>query len=674
MAISKHMEMVGRLAVDSEVKRSEEDPRNAVFINNEISIQYSIKSLSIKNNINTDLFTGYLTSIQNLEFVDDQYGDKDSRVDSFKKYYTDSLFIFTHKIESRDNYTLYKVDIANEVLKPHKITETSRFVAIPIFSTKTTCNIVNDVFLYRKYDSYSEFIDRLFDSETLGRIYNFEVNDSTNFPEFIIWKEKDKLSAIGPVKLEPRATGYNDIVLHIDRDNYHEIDLESDESDFSEYIVGSDANPTLLHLTEEKYFDIVNKISIKDDAKQTPITQTSNSIDTDNHADTKIPETPSTDIIEQSINDIRELPTEKSEAAIFEFFRYHSQNRKLFYSPKDIINFHTALKTGNLVILSGMSGTGKSALINTYAEALGIKNNVLMIPVRPSWNDDSDLLGYVDLIHMVYRPSDTGFINKIVEASENKDKLYLICFDEMNLARVEHYFSQFLSILEKPIGSRDLVLYDKQYEGQLYNSTRYPQVISLGDNIKFIGTVNIDESTHHFSDKVLDRANVISLEVLDYSNPINWKEDKYKVSNTPTWGNEDFNKIIKKDDVSIPKQDRIREFLWKTHTLLHEMNANLGVGPRILKSIEAYLRNIPECDNEYVLSIQEGLDFQVAQRVLTKIRGPEEQLKELFTSADSVNNPLIALMDSYADISKFEKCKKAILQKEKELRIYGYCL
>ena len=323
-----------------------------------------------------------------------------------------------------------------------------------------------------------------------------------------------------------------------------------------------------------------------------------------------------------------------------------------------------------------MSGTGKSAIVDTYAKALGVsKSNVLMIPVRPSWNDDSDLLGYVDLVHMVYRPSDTGFINKIVEASrpENKDKLYLICLDEMNLARVEHYFSQFLSILERPVGARELVLYDEQYANQLYNSSKYPQQVSIGDNVKFVGTVNIDESTYHFSDKVLDRANVISLEVLDYSQPNNWKEDKYRAANTPEWSNEDFGKLIKKDDAQLQNQTRIREFLWEMHTLLHGTNANLGVGPRIVKSIEMYLRNLPEGDTEYVLSEAEGLDYQVAQRILTKIRGPEEQLKELFQTQEQ-KNALITLLDKFDDISKFERCRQAITQKEKELKIYGYCL
>lgn len=90
----------------------------------------------------------------------------------------------------------------------------------------------------------------------------------------------------------------------------------------------------------------------------------------------------------------------------------------------------------------------------------------------------------------------------------------------LNLARVEHYFSQFLSILEMPEKSRILRLYASEYETRLYNSDKYKSTVKIGNNIRFIGTVNIDESTFHFSDKVLDRANVIKLNVIPYTE---WK-------------------------------------------------------------------------------------------------------------------------------------------------------
>lgn len=660
MATYYNIEMIGRLAQDNEIPQGKYGVRNPVFINNSGDIQYNVKSLSTMNGINDEIFTGYTDSIQDLEFVDDEYDTEDHRIEAFTEYYANHhLFVFTHKTDAAG---YKKVDSADIVRWPFKIDENSRFVAIPCFCGKSKCDSVGGYFLYKGYEDYDEFLEFIKEGKAIGRVSNFEIK--TSFPEFIIWDDGQRICAIGPInniKISERSI----LTLDVDPNNLCEIDLDDESDDTIEYIVQTKRNPTLIHITEKKYLDIVNEISKRVSTNPSSIQNAEESVlQKDAPA---VDNTVSTANI-SPVDDARELPTEKTEAAIFEFFRYHSQMNKLYYNPKDITNFHTAIKTGSMVILSGMSGTGKSALVDTYAKALGIKN-ILTIPVRPSWNDDSDLLGYVDLIHMVYRPSDTGFIDKIVEASNNKDKLYLICLDEMNLARVEHYFSQFLSILEKPVESRELVLYDEQYDGKLYNCSRYPQSISIGDNVKFIGTVNIDESTYHFSDKVLDRANVITLDVLDYAQPDNWKTDKYIKASTPEWSNEDFRSLIKREDTPFY---RVRKLLREIHLLLHELNANLGVGPRIVKSVEAYLRNLPELDTDFSLSFEDGLDYQLSQRVFTKIRGPKEQLEEIFDSQGE--NRLIKLLDEFSDISLFEKSRKIIKQKEKELSAYGYCL
>ena len=628
MATYYNIEMIGRVAQDSEIPQGEYGGRRAIFINKSKDIQYNIKTLSSRNGVSEETFIGYISSIRNLEFVDDEYGTDEDRIQAFSDFYMQRLFVFTYKVDAMG---YKKVETADIVRRPQKVDKDSRFVAIPCFSGKSDCDSVYDFPLFKSYDSFQEFWQAIIDGKSVGRIFNFDINTSTSFPEFIVWHDNQKMCAIGPIQAATKS-GMGSLILQVNAEELREIVLDDDESDdTSEYIVQSESNPTILHIAESKYLSLINKLSQSQIAPVEPIGPQVVEEITPSEGVSKTDDTVS--VTELPADDSRELPTEKTEESIFEFFRYHSQMNKLFYNPQDITNFHTAIKTGSLVILSGMSGTGKSALVDAYAKALGIKN-VLIIPVRPSWNDDSDLLGYVDLIHMVYRPSDTGFINKIVEASreQNKDKLYLICLDEMNLARVEHYFSQFLSILEKPVGSRELVLYDEQYAGQLYNSSKYPQSILIGDNVKFIGTVNIDESTYHFSDKVLDRANVITLDVLDYSKPDSWKIIKYMKANTPEWTNEDFSKLIRKDDVQLEHQVRIRELLWQMHKLLHGINANLGVGPRIVKSIESYLRNLPELQTDYALSIGEGLDYQISQRILTKIRGPEEQLKGIFLS------------------------------------------
>lgn len=670
MAKYYNIEMIGRIAQDNEVPQVEYGVRRAIFINKSKDIQYNVRTLSTRNGVDDEIFIGYTSSIRNLEFVDDEYGVDENRITAFSEFYKQRLFVFTYKVDAAG---YKKVESADVVRRPQKIDENSRFVAIPCFSGKSNCDIVDGVPLFKTYDSYQEFKQALINGKSVGRIYNFDIHTSVSFPEFIVWHDNQKMCAIGPIKTATQS-GSGNWLLQINEEELREIVLDDDAADdTSEYIVQGEINPTLLHIAESKYLNIINEISqffpTSTESKKTQSIENMVTSEDSSIAD-------DTSTLALPVDDSHELPTDKEdETTIFEFFRYHSQMNKLFYNPKDIANFHTAIKTGSLVILSGMSGTGKSALVDTYAKALGIKN-VLIIPVRPSWNDDSDLLGYVDLIHMVYRPSDTGFINKIVEASreQNKDKLYLICLDEMNLARVEHYFSQFLSILEKPIGSRELVLYDEQYAGQLYNSSKYPQSVLIGDNVKFIGTVNIDESTYHFSDKVLDRANVINLDVLDYSKLDNWKTIKYIKANTPEWTNEEFGKLIKKDDVPLEYQEKIRELLWQMHLILHGINSNLGVGPRIVKSIESYLRNLPNIQTDYALSLGEGLDYQIVQRILTKIRGPEEQLKGIFIEDSEKSNTLLTLLDHFDDISNFDRSRKIIEQKENELKSYGYCL
>ena len=94
----KHIEMVGRLAKDEEIKGFEDYGRTAVFINKPGDIQYKIKSLSTKNDVAEEQFTGYISSIRNLEFVDDQYSAPEDRVKAFSDFYSKSLFVFSHMI------------------------------------------------------------------------------------------------------------------------------------------------------------------------------------------------------------------------------------------------------------------------------------------------------------------------------------------------------------------------------------------------------------------------------------------------------------------------------------------------------------------------------------------------------------------------------------------------
>ena len=141
----KHIEMVGRLAKDEEIKGFEDYGRTAVFINKPGDIQYKIKSLSTKNDVAEEQFTGYISSIRNLEFVDDQYSAPEDRVKAFSDFYSKSLFVFSHKIDSMGNV---KVDVADVLTRPLVIDENTKFVAIPYFSGKTQCDKISSCLLF----------------------------------------------------------------------------------------------------------------------------------------------------------------------------------------------------------------------------------------------------------------------------------------------------------------------------------------------------------------------------------------------------------------------------------------------------------------------------------------------------------------------------------------------
>lgn len=182
-------------------------------------------------------------------------------------------------------------------------------------------------------------------------------------------------------------------------------------------------------------------------------------------------------------------------------------NQGFVFEPWQIATYVTALRTKPFIILAGVSGTGKSKLPSLVADITGGNSN--LISVRPDWTDSSDILGYVDL-QGVFR---TGLLLDIArKASENLDQHFVCIIDEMNLARVEYYFAEVLSRMEdrRPsinggYESMPLLAQKLKEEDSLWANQCLPP------NLAIVGTVNMDESSHSFSRKVLDRAFTIEL-------------------------------------------------------------------------------------------------------------------------------------------------------------------
>ena len=192
----------------------------------------------------------------------------------------------------------------------------------------------------------------------------------------------------------------------------------------------------------------------------------------------------------------------------------------LHYDRRTVYAFHTAMKTNDttqMAVLAGISGTGKSQLPRQYAAGMGI--GFLQVPVQPRWDSPQDLMGFYNYIEKRYRPTDMAralyhldILNN--PTSDFKDQMMMILLDEMNLARVEYYFSDFLSRLESrpPINrvSDRSLRKDAEIELEIPmpRGMDAPRIFP-GYNLLFAGTMNEDESTQSLSDKVVDRANVL---------------------------------------------------------------------------------------------------------------------------------------------------------------------
>lgn len=344
----------------------------------------------------------------------------------------------------------------------------------------------------------------------------------------------------------------------------------------------------------------------------------------------------------------------------------------LLYEEKDLINFHVSVKSSRLVILAGMSGTGKSRLVTLYSESLGLpEKQVRILPVRPSWMDDGDILGYLDLEHMIYRPADTGLADLLREAAGHPEKLYMVCFDEMNLARAEHYFAQFISVLEKRDSEQVIRLYNPALEPRVYNRSDYPAELPVGKNILFTGTINVDESTYHFSDKILDRANVITLHQGKFLDLKKLRGTRGTVRNPEMTSHEFFKMVRNKEGLSMSDQEL--GFLDALNTVMKDSDIQAGIGFRIVEQMDSYLANIPESSG---ITRGEALDNQVVQRILTKFRGSADQMKTLLTldEGGKLAGKAPEVFSRYAKLSPFTESWRVLSRKAGALKSYDYTI
>ena len=302
-------------------------------------------------------------------------------------------------------------------------------------------------------------------------------------------------------------------------------------------------------------------------------------------------------------------------------------NKGLRFDEALIKRFHTSLKIGRispLTVLAGISGTGKSLLPQCYAEAMGIP--FLKAAVQPRWDSPQDLLGFYNYLEKRYKATefaralaymDTNSLNADRLIMRMNDRLLLILLDEMNLARIEYYFSEFLSRLEgrpAPDITEEVFIRPSRIEIDVPLSDGTALSIYPGHNLLFAGTMNEDESTQALSDKVLDRGNVIRFKRPD---KLVTRAETQAVAPRSDFLTFDAWRSWYRPELAPAKRQRLDEHL----NTLNEYLEALGrpFGHRVYQAIYAFAANHPDVDDAN--SEDRSLADMLTMRILPKLRG-----------------------------------------------------
>lgn len=339
----------------------------------------------------------------------------------------------------------------------------------------------------------------------------------------------------------------------------------------------------------------------------------------------------------------------KNQQSLISNFYKNTQKAGLIFSSQLIQRFVASLCTKPFVILSGLSGSGKTKLAQAFVQWICESDKQYkIIPVGADWTNREPLLGYPNgLDPKSYVTPDSGALQLILEASkkENHNKPYFMILDEMNLSHVERYFADFLSIMES---KEKLKLYsgekrytqctkDKEFDEEYF----VPYEIEWPNNLFIIGTVNIDETTYMFSPKVLDRANVIEFRITPNEmqkffksrKELNMKElfidkDKSKGGAGQIMGENFFQLAEEKKITKIPEiegDDNIlnkffeelqivgSEFGYRSATEIELLITKLGINGLIVKDGETMENNTK-------------IDIAIMQKLLPKLHGSRKKL------------------------------------------------
>lgn len=367
-------------------------------------------------------------------------------------------------------------------------------------------------------------------------------------------------------------------------------------------------------------------------------------------------------------------------------------------------NYIEALKTKPFLLLAGISGTGKSQKVKELAYMTCPENkldstpttpgNYCLIEVKPNWHDSSELLGYYSNLSQKYHVTD--FLRFVVKAANNQDFPFFVCLDEMNLAPVEQYFAEYLSVLETRTSVEGkiesaMLLTKESFESYDVNAGYSPvdkevieyikeKGLTLPENLFVIGTVNMDDTTHQFSRKVIDRAFTIEMnggELSAMFSDENTKALQYRSVPVPL-------------DAFKPKYVKAAEALEDDIVSIHAAQIKTSV-PVILTKINDILKDTPfkvsyRVQNELILYvanliltadkpitdvvpvINKAALVVLLEKVLPRVQGDDKLLSD---SAGSVFTKLSAYLDTdFSDLSDtavFKEVKAKLDEMNKRL-------
>ena len=325
------------------------------------------------------------------------------------------------------------------------------------------------------------------------------------------------------------------------------------------------------------------------------------------------------------------------------FRNFAASRMKLYYKIKIIRLFVAALGATRLVILQGISGTGKTSL--PYAWGKFISRDATIASVQPSWRDRTELFGYFN--EFTKKFNETEVLKAMYEASYN-DEMYLTILDEMNIARVEYYFAEMLSILEMP--SRDEWVIDLVPNVWPNDPKHLPDgKLKIPDNMWYIGTINNDDSTFMVTDKVYDRA--MPIDINDKGQPFD-APDTEGIRINSSYLESLFNKAKQEHAVS---QDTLNKLEDMDNYVIEHFR--LAFGNRIVKHIKEFIPVYVACGGSEL----DGFDYILCKKVLRKF----EQLNLSFIR-DEIDG-YVKFLDKTFGKENMTECKEYLARLKKAM-------